>query len=121
MNDNSSKWEEYHFTEPKEGPQVAGELYHPYSGSTGTMLGGIWRLGNGIAGTNMDGEGTLVTLYTGVLGDETVFLLEGEVEVAETECSEAFLPRWRHNWTLLWNSWMTKGPLTQKLWVSREM
>lgn len=85
VSDNPKEWTDYHFTEPKEGPQVAGELYFiKTGGSTGTFLSGVWRSGKGIAGTNVDEHGTLVTPYTGVLGDETILLLEGEVEVIET-------------------------------------
>ncbi|KAL1860016.1 hypothetical protein Plec18170_001965 [Paecilomyces lecythidis] len=121
VNDNPSKWEEYHFTEPKEGPQVAGELYFIRTGgSTGTMLSGVWRSGKGIAGTNVDEEGTLVTPYTGVLGDETILLLEGEVEVVETESGKKHFFRAGDAIGLssgMHITWTSKGPFTKKLWV----
>jgi quercetin dioxygenase-like cupin family protein len=89
VSDNPPDWQEYHFTEPKEGPLVAGELFFlRRSGATSTMMSGIWRSGKGIAGTNVDASGTLVTPYTGTLGDETILLLEGEVEVVETLTGE---------------------------------
>ncbi|NKJ45050.1 MULTISPECIES: cupin domain-containing protein [unclassified Novosphingobium] len=119
--ENPDEWQEYHFVEPAEGAQVAGELYFNRSaGSTGTMLSGVWRSGKGIAGTNVDEKGTLVTPYTGVLGDETILLLEGEVEVVETDTGKV------HNFKAgdsiglssgMHITWTSKGPFSKKLWV----
>ncbi|RMD44581.1 hypothetical protein DV735_g473, partial [Chaetothyriales sp. CBS 134920] len=121
ISDNPAEWSEYHFTEPKEGSLVAGELYFIRQfGSTSTMLSGVWRSGKGIAGTNVDAAGTLTTAYTGVLGDETILLLEGEVEVTETESGK------KHNFKAgdtigltsgMHITWVSKGPFTKKLWV----
>lgn len=121
VNDNPSAWEAYHFTEPKEGPLVAGELFfiRP-SGSTGTMMSGIWRSGKGIAGTQVDEQGALTTPYTGVLGDETILLLEGEVDVVETRSGK------KHSFRAgdviglssgMHVTWHSKGPFSKKLWV----
>lgn len=121
VNDNPSDWQDYHFTEPREGPQVAGELFFiRQNGSTGTMMSGIWRSGKGIAGTNVDSGGTLVTPYTGVLGDETILLLEGEVEVTETLTGKQHLFRAGDVIGLssgMHITWTSRGPFTKKLWV----
>lgn len=121
INDNPDKWQEYAFTEPKEGPQVAGELFFiRESGSTGTMMSGIWRSGKGIAGTNVDAKGALTTPYTGVLGDETILLLEGEVDVVETDSGI------KHSFRAgdviglssgMHITWTSRGPYSKKLWV----
>lgn len=121
VSDNPDVWTDYHFTEPKEGPQVAGELYFIRNGgSTGTYLTGVWRSGKGIAATNLDDKGTLTTPYTGTLGDETILLLEGEVEITETESGK------KHNFRAgdaigltsgMHITWLSKGPYTKKLWV----
>ncbi|KAH7007472.1 hypothetical protein EDB80DRAFT_614215, partial [Ilyonectria destructans] len=121
VSDNPQEWSDYHFTEPKEGPLVAGELYFIRSGgSTGTMLSGVWRSGKGIAGSDVDASGTLTTPYTGVLGDETILLLEGEVDVIETESGV------KHSFKAgdaigltsgMHITWISKGPFSKKLWV----
>jgi uncharacterized cupin superfamily protein len=121
INDNPAEWQEYRFTEPKEGPQVAGELFFIRErGATSTMMCGLWRSGKGIAGTNVDASGTLVTPLTSALGDETILLLEGEIEVVET------LTRKKHSFragdVIGLSSGMhvtgtAKGPFTKKLWV----
>lgn len=121
VNDNPQEWADYHFTEPAEGPQVAGELFFiSEGGSTGTFLSGIWRSGKGIAGTDVTPDGTLTTPYTGTLGDETILLLSGEVEVRETESGR--VTSYRAGDVIGLNSgqhitWVSKGPFTKKLWV----
>lgn len=121
VNDNPDDWQDYHFTEPKEGPQIAGELFFIRSGgSTGTMMSGIWRSGKGIAGTNVDAKGALVTPYTGTLGDETILLLEGEVDVVETKTGKEH--HFRAGDVIGLSSgmhitWTSRGPFSKKLWV----
>jgi uncharacterized cupin superfamily protein len=84
IDNNPEAWLAYEWEEPAEGPQVAGELYFVRStGSTGTLMTGIWRCGPGIAGSNADG--TLSVPYTSPLGDETELLLEGRVRVRDNE------------------------------------
>ena len=77
VNDNPDTWTPYDFTEPLEGDLTKGELVilRP-EGSSGTVLSGLWRSGKGIAGSEPDG--TLVTPYTGTLGDETILLVRVE-------------------------------------------
>lgn len=121
VSDAPAEWTEYRFTEPREGSLVAGELYFIRNGGcTGNMLSGIWRSGKGIAGSDVDGAGTLTTPYTGVLGDETILLLEGEVDITETESGK------KHHFKAgdaigltsgMHITWVSKGPFTKKLWV----
>lgn len=121
VSDNPADWQDYHFTEPKEGALVAGELYFiSTEGSTGTFLSGVWRSGKGIAGSSVDEKGTLITPYTGTLGDETILLLEGEVDVVETDSGKK---HWFKAGDVIGLSsgqhitWTSKGPFTKKLWV----
>lgn len=115
------EWTEYHFTEPKEGDLVAGELYFIRNGgSTGTMLSGVWRAGKGIAASDVDAHGTMTTPYTGVLGDETILLLEGEVEITETETGKKHTFKKGDAIGLtsgMHITWVSKGPFSKKLWV----
>ncbi|KAJ4289572.1 hypothetical protein N0V90_010901 [Kalmusia sp. IMI 367209] len=119
--DNPKDWVEYHFTEPKEGPLVAGELYFIRTrGSTGTMMSGVWRSGRGIAASDLQSDGTLTTPYTGVLGDETILLLEGEVEVTETESGNNHYFKAGDVIGLtsgMHITWVSKGPFSKKLWI----
>jgi uncharacterized cupin superfamily protein len=119
VNDNPEVWTPYDFTEPLEGALTKGELVilRP-EGSTGTLLSGVWRSGKGIAGG--DSDGTLVTPYTGTLGDETILLLEGEVHLRNDETGEEWdfragdliaLPSGVHV------TWTSKGPFVKKFWV----
>ncbi|KAK7732898.1 hypothetical protein SLS57_000841 [Botryosphaeria dothidea] len=121
VSDNPDTWDEYLFTEPKEGELSAGELFFiRKTGSTGTMMSGVWRSGKGIPGSSVDEKGTLVTPYTGTLGDETILLLEGEVDVVETDTGK------KHHFRAgdaigltsgMHVTWTSRGPFTKKLWV----
>lgn len=121
VNDNPRDWQDYHFTEPKEGPLVAGELiFIRESGSTSTTMCGLWRSGKGIAGSDVDASGRMVTPYTGTLGDETILLLEGEVDVVETLTGK------KHSFRAgdviglssgMHVTWTSKGPFSKKFWV----
>ncbi|CVL11478.1 uncharacterized protein FPRN_14095 [Fusarium proliferatum] len=118
---DSPDWVDYNFTEPKEGDLVAGELYFIRNGgSTGTMLSGVWRSGKGIAASDLTEDGTMTTPYTGVLGDETILLLEGEVEVTETVSGKKHSFRAGDAIGLasgMHITWVSKGPFSKKLWV----
>lgn len=121
VSDNPSEWIVYHFTEPKEGPQVCGELYFIRDrGSTGKMMSGVWRCGKGIEASDRQADGTVTTPYTGTLGDETILLLEGEVEITETATGK------KHDFRAgdiigltsgMHITWVSKGPFCKKLWV----
>jgi uncharacterized cupin superfamily protein len=87
IDDNPETWAAYQWDEPAEGPQVAGELYFVRAtGSTGTLLTGIWRCGPGVAGSEADGS--LSVPYTSPLGDETELILEGRVHVRDSDTGE---------------------------------
>jgi uncharacterized cupin superfamily protein len=119
--DNPEEWTEYHVTEPKEGRVVLGERYFIRSrGSTGTMMSGVWRSGKGIAGSDVDAKGSMTAPYTGISGDQTIWLLEGEVEVTEIETGT------KHNFKAgdaigltsgMPVTWKSKGPFSKSLWV----
>lgn len=121
VSDNPAEWTDYHFKEPKEGDLVAGELYFiKTGGATSTYLSGVWRSGKGISGSDVSEDGTLRTPYTGVLGDETILLLEGEVDVVETATGA------KHSFKAgdaigltsgMHVTWTSKGPFSKKLWV----
>ncbi len=121
VSDNPPEWQNYHFTEPKEGSLVAGELiFLRKSGAASTTMCGLWRSGKGIAGTNVDAAGTLVTPYTGTLGDETILLLEGEVDIVETLTGKKRSFRAGDVIGLssgMHITWTSKGPFTKKFWV----
>lgn len=117
-------FQDYRYHEPNNGPLVAGELHYLQDrGSSGTMLSGLWRGGKGIAGSNVDNDGKLSVPYTAVLGDETIFLLEGEVEIVDKENNVS------HTFTAgdiiglttgMDMQWISKGPFARKLWVITE-
>lgn len=121
ISDNPAEWQEYRYTEPQEGPLVAGELFFLRStGATSTTMCGLWRSGKGIPATKVDGSGTMVTPYTATLGDETCLLLEGEVEIVETLSGK------KHSFKAgdvigmssgMHITWTSKGPFTKKLWM----
>ena len=119
--DFAQEWMDYPFTEPKEGPLVAGELYFIRNGgSTGTVMSGIWRSGKGTAASDIDASGTMTTPYTGTLGDETILLLEGEVEVIETESGSKHLFKAGDPIGLTSGmdvTWRSRGPFSKKLWI----
>lgn len=84
------------------------------------MLSGVWRCGKGIAGTDVAPDGTLTTPYTGTLGDETILLLEGEVDVMETDSGKKHSFRAGDAIGLtsgMHVTWVSKGPFCKKLWV----
>lgn len=89
INDNPAKWTPFTWEEPGRGMQTCGELNMIRDhGSTGTYLCCLWRTGVGMPGCAPDGSAT--THYTAPLGDETILLLEGEVDVVNEETGEAY-------------------------------
>lgn len=83
-------------------------------------MSSVWRSGKGIAASHSHDNGTMTTPYTGVLGDETILLLEGAVEVTETESGK------KHHFKAgdviglisgMHVTWVSKGPFSKKLWI----
>lgn len=121
ISDNPDDWEVFPFVEPQEGALIAGDYYAIRAqGSTGSFMSAVWRSGRGIAGSFVDENGTLTTPYTCTNGDETILLLEGEVDVIETESGRKHsfragdvigLSAGQHI------TWISKGPFCKKLSV----
>ncbi len=122
IGDNPSDWIEYAWEEPREGHQIAGQLFFiRAAGSTGTMMSGQWRGGPGVPGAEfVDEKGDMIVAYTAPLGDETVLVLEGEVEILETESGKKHYFRAGDAFGMpsgLHTIWHWKGPFYRKLWV----
>jgi len=118
INDNPGDWLPFSWEEA-EGPQDCGELFFiKQSGSTGTMMCGIWRSGKGIHGCDTNGVSTIP--YTAPLGDETIILLEGQVHIRDDETGEEYdlqagdLAGYSHGHHITWTS---KGPFVKKFWT----
>ncbi|TQC49944.1 DUF861 domain-containing protein [Rhodococcus sp. WS4] len=119
ISDNPESWEPYEWVEPGHGSQVCGELFALRStGSTGTLMCGLWRTGVGIAGCEPDGSSTIP--YTAPLGDETMLLLEGQAHLVNEETGEEYdfkagdiiaLP------SGLNVTWTSKAPFVKKFWI----
>lgn len=119
--DNPKDWEEYRWTEPKVGPLASGELYYVRSrGSTTSMVTGIWRTGKGFPGTRFDSDGGSKGPYTAVLGDETILVLEGRIDVTEVESGKhhSFRPGdiigLTSGMEVIWHA---HGPFCKKLFI----
>lgn len=121
INDNPEKWTPYTRSDAKGGELVSGELYMIRdTGSTGFMISGIWRAGRGIPSTNVEPDGRMVNPYIGATGDETMLLLEGEVEIIETDSGKKHLFRAGDALALssgMHVTWISRAPFTRKLWV----
>jgi uncharacterized cupin superfamily protein len=89
ISDNPDVWKPFEWVEPEHGPQTCGELFTVRdTGSTGTLMLGVWRTGVGIPGCEPDGSATI--RYTAPLGDETIILLEGQAHVVNEETGEEY-------------------------------
>lgn len=89
ISDNPQRWQPYQWLEPQHGAQTCGELFTVRdTGSTGTLMLGLWRTGVGIAGCKADGSATV--RYSAPLGDETILLLEGQAHVVNDETGEEY-------------------------------
>jgi uncharacterized cupin superfamily protein len=119
ISDNPAAWTQNEFTEPIEGDLIKGEYVVFFAeAATGTLMSGLWRTGIGLPGCEADG--TLTTPYTGVRGDETILMLEGEAHVRNDETGEEFdfragdliaIPAGVHV------TWTSKGPFHKKFWI----
>lgn len=66
----------------QSGPMIRGELFElRATGSTGTLLCGLWPAGVGIACCEPDGSTAIP--YTSPLDDEIELLLEGHFQVVD--------------------------------------
>lgn len=89
ISDNPEHWTPYEWVEPDHGPQTCGELTTVRAtGSTGTLVTGLWRTGVGIAGCAADGSSTVP--YTAPLGDETMLILEGTAHLRDEMTGEEY-------------------------------
>lgn len=118
-NMNPEKWEPFTWEDPKHGHNVKGEvaIIRP-EGTSGSLMAGLWRTGHGIAGCEADGS--CVVEYSAPLGDESVLLLEGSVEITETATGR------KHHvgaGNILGHPkgvdlrWEIKAPFLKKMWV----
>ena len=117
VNDNPKQWTPYSRSDAKGGTLTSGELYMIRdSGSTGSMISGIWRAGRGIPSTNVEPDGRMVNPYIGATGDETMLILEGEVEIIETESRKKHLVRAGDSLGLssgMHVTWVSRAPFTR--------
>lgn len=119
ISDNPQAWEPYQWVEPAEGEQTCGELFMlRNTGSTGTLMCGLWRTGVGLPGCAADGSSTVP--YTAPLGDETMLILEGQAELTDEQTGTTYtlkagdiigLPSGRKT------TWTSKAPFVKKFWV----
>lgn len=121
VNDNPEKWTPYRRIDPEQGELISGELYSIWNnGSTGSLKCGVWRSGRGVPSTNGDADGKMVNPYTGATGDETMLLLEGEVDIIETESGKHHLFRAGDAFGLsagMHVTWISRAPFVRKLWM----
>lgn len=118
-NDNPQAWTAFGWNDPIHGPQVKGDLIviRP-EGTTGSLSAGLWRTSPISAGCKPDGSCSVV--YSAPLGDETVFLLEGEALITVTKTGK------QHHIKAgdimshpkgLDVTWQIPGPFLKKFWV----
>ncbi len=113
-------WVPFSWVEPVHGPQAKGEVLIIRPGGTagGSHMAGLWRTGKDIAGCEPDGS--CFVRYSAPDADETVVILEGNVEVTVTSTGQ------KHHLEAgsimshpkgLDITWDIKGPYLKKFWV----
>jgi uncharacterized cupin superfamily protein len=113
-------WVPFSWVEPVHGPQTKGEVLIIRPGGTagGSHMAGLWRTGKDIAGCEPDGS--CFVRYSAPDADETVVILEGNVEVTVTSTGT------KHHLEAgsimshpkgLDITWEIKGPYLKKFWV----
>ncbi|WP_428382556.1 cupin domain-containing protein [Nevskia ramosa] len=118
-NDNPQDWTSFGWEDPIHGSQVKGELIviRP-EGSSGSLSAGLWRTSPLAAGCRADGSSTVV--YSAPVGDETVFILEGEAVITVKKTGK------KHHIKAgdvmshpkgLDVTWEISGPFLKKFWV----
>lgn len=118
-NDNPPQWTTFAWEDPIHGHQEKGEVVvmRP-EGSSGSLMAGTWRTTPLAAGCRTDGSCKVD--YSAPLGDETMYLLEGEVEITVHKTGK------KHHVSAgsiishpkgLDITWEIKGPFLKKMWV----
>lgn len=111
-------WQPFTWEEQGHGTLTRGELFMLRStGSTGSLMCGLWRSGVGIIGCEKDGSTHIP--YSSPLGDEIELLLEGQFHVSNLDTGEEHhfkggdilaIPSGAN---LIWRS---KAPFAKKFW-----
>lgn len=117
--DNPPAWTTFAWDDPIHGHQEKGEVVvmRP-EGSSGALAAGTWRTTPLAAGCREDGSSTVV--YSAPLGDETMFLLEGNVEITITKTGKKHRVQAGSMISHPKNldvTWEIKGPFLKKVWV----
>lgn len=86
INTDHSDWQEFTLVGPDGKERSYGQiLVLRDQGSTGNLLCGLWRGGVGISGSEAYPLGSMSMPYDAPLGDETMLLIEGAIEVMESD------------------------------------
>lgn len=118
-NDNPTLWTPFAWDDPLPGAQTKGELtvIRPL-GTSGSLAAGLWRTGHHIAGCDADGSCQID--YSAPLGDETMVILEGTVQITETASGRkhrvgagSILSHPKH----VDLHWDIEGPFLKKFWL----
>lgn len=118
-NDNPPQWTTFAWDDPLHGHQEKGEVVvmRP-EGTSGTLASGTWRTVAQAAGCRPDGSCTVV--YSAPLGDETMFILEGNVEITITKTGRKHRVQAGSMISHPKNldvTWEISGPFLKKMWV----
>ena len=118
-NDNPAQWTPFTWDDPLHGAQAKGEVavIRP-QGTSGSLAAGLWRTGHNIAGCDADGSCQID--YSAPLGDETMVILEGTVNITEIASGRkhrvgagTILSHPKH----VDLHWDIEGPFLKKFWV----
>jgi uncharacterized cupin superfamily protein len=113
-------WIPFSWLEPVHGPQTKGEVLVIRPGGTagGDHKAGLWRTGKDIAGCEPDGS--CFVKYSAPDADETIVILEGNVEVTVISTGKKYhleAGSIMSHPKGLDISWDIKGPYLKKFWV----
>ena len=88
-NDNPAAWTDCAWNDPLHGAQTKDVVaVIRQQGSSGSLMAGLWRTGYAVAGCEK--AGSCRVQYSAPPGDETILLLEGEVDVVNEESGEEY-------------------------------
>jgi len=86
VDDNPDHWSKHPLNGPGLGPLAAGEFYYILNGGTsGSFMSGIRRWQEALGGSDVNTPTHVAIPYDAKFGDETIFLLEGTVEIIGTD------------------------------------